>query len=402
MHISSSLAWLICITVAASTSLAVRSISPRAIVSSNDGQYKLSNYTAPTLGAGNAGSINSTWSLSIDDTASGHKQQLTGFGAAVTDATVSAFSLLPAAQQTALLNDLFSPTKGIGFSLMRHTIAASDLSSDVYSYDNVSAPDVPLAHFNLTSEGSAMVTWLHRMRAINPAMRLLGSVWSPPGWMKLNGVQSGTTVNNNLNPVYSSSYAQYFVNYIKVFAARGVPVDAITIQNEPLNSQSGFPTMYVSAANSTHLIQKYVGPALKNASLATQIWAYDHNTDVPSYPQQVLDGAGAFVKTVAWHCYATNNDWGVLTNFSKANPGVRQYMTECWTSPQTPWYQSIDFVMVCAFASFFLKQNCPLTETYRDPYKTWPQAPSHGLSAAPPAQPMGRTCPAGAARAEGL
>ena len=342
MHIFSSLAWLTCITPL------VAAVSPRAIVSSNDGQYKLSNYTAPTRGAGNAGNISSTWSLSIDDTASGHRQQLTGFGAAVTDATVSAFSLLPAAQQTALLNDLFCPTTGIGFSLMRHTIAASDLSSDVYSYDNVSAPDVPLVHFNLTSEGAAMVAWLGRMRAVNPAIRLLGSVWSPPGWMKLNGVQSGTTFNNNLNPAYSSSYAQYFVNYIKAFAARGVPVDAITIQNEPLNSQSGYPTMYVSAANSTDLIQKYVGPALKNAGLATQIWAYDHNTDVPSYPQQVLNGAGAYVNTVAWHCYATNNDWGVLTNFSKANPGVRQYMTECWTSPQTPWYQSIDFVMVRA------------------------------------------------------
>lgn len=68
-------------------------------------------------------------------------------------------------------------------------------------------------------------------------------------------------------------------------------------------------------------------------------------TDVPSFPQTVLDGAGDYVNTVAWHCYATNNDWGVLTQFHQSNPSVTQYMTECWTSPTNAWDSTIDFVM---------------------------------------------------------
>ena len=78
--------------------------------------------------------------------------------------------------------------------------------------------------------------------------------------MKLNGVQEGTTVNNNLNPAYSGSYAEYFVQYIQRFAKMGVKVDAITIQNEPLNSNAGFPTMYVSADNATSKFPDDIDP----------------------------------------------------------------------------------------------------------------------------------------------
>ncbi len=161
---------------------------------------------------------------------------------------------------------------------MRHTVASSDLSAVVYTYDNVTNADPKLNNFNLLNPGRAMAALLKRMKAVNPIMKLLGSVWSPPGWMKLNGVVLGTTVNNNLNPTYSSAYAQYFVDYIRSFASYGVTVDAITIQNEPLNSNAGFPTMYISAEDSTNLIQNFVGPALRNANLPTEIWAYDHNT----------------------------------------------------------------------------------------------------------------------------
>lgn len=195
----------------------------------------------------------------------------------VTDATVTSFNALSPKMKAQLLTDLFDPTEGIGFSLMRHTIAASDLSSYSYSYDDGSA-DPKLKNFNLLNPGRAMAALLASMKNVNPAIKLLGSVWSPPGWMKLNGVMLGTTVNNNINFEYASAYAQYFVDYITRFANKGVTVDAITIQNEPLNSNAGFPTTYVSADDSVNLIQNYVGPALKAANISTAIWAYDHNT----------------------------------------------------------------------------------------------------------------------------
>ncbi|RFU32833.1 hypothetical protein B7463_g3482, partial [Scytalidium lignicola] len=323
---------------------AVGVTTPVAWATSSDGVYKLSSYTAPVKGNGSPGS-SSTWSLQVDDTSSGHKQTIDGFGAAVTDATVSVFNALSSSQKTALLNDLFttSTNDGVAFNLLRHTIGASDLSGALYSYSN--STDTSLANFDLQPAGDSMLSVLSQFKAKNSAIKLLGSVWSPPGWMKSNGVMDGNTNNNNLNTAYVSEYARYFVKYIQAFISGGVNVDAITIQNEPLNNQAGYPTMSVSASQSAQLIQNNVGPALRNAGLSTQIWAYDHNTDVPSYPQTVLDSAGTYVDTVAWHCYATNNNWAALTTFHNSNPNVAQYMTECWTSPTVSWYSTADFTM---------------------------------------------------------
>lgn len=171
----------------------------------------------------------------------------------------------------------------------------------------------------------------------------------------------GDTTNNNLNDGLtcgnngctksnssgsSQQFADYFVQYLQAYENLGAKVDAITIQNEPLNSQAGYPTMYVFAEESGDLIANYVGPALAKAGLDTGIWAYDHNTDTPSYPQTVLDTASAYVDTVAWHCY-NGPDWNALTEFHNQNPGVTQYMTECWTPapPAEPWYFASNFTV---------------------------------------------------------
>jgi O-glycosyl hydrolase len=66
---------------------------------------------------------------------------------------------------------------------------------------------------------------------------------------------------------------------------------------------------------------------------------------VPSFPQTVLDGAGQYVDTVAWHCYASALNWDVLTQFRQSNPGVTQYMTECWTPASGAWNQAANFTM---------------------------------------------------------
>ncbi|KAH8811003.1 putative beta-1,6-glucanase [Xylogone sp. PMI_703] len=319
---------------------------------SNGGNLKLSSVPAPVRGAGSPGS-ESTWKLSIDDTASGHKQTITGFGAAVTDATVTSFNTLSSSSLSSLLSQLMT-SAGAGFSLMRHTIGASDLSGDpAYTYDdNGGNADPNLGGFNLGDRGNAMAQMLAKMKSLQPNLKILGSPWSAPGWMKLNGVIDGTTNNNNLNDgyltnngaQYSSAFAQYFVKYIQAYSNQGAHIDAITLQNEPLNSQAGYPTMYMFDYEQANLINGYVGPALRNAGLNTEIWAYDHNTDVPSFPQNVLSQAGGYTSTVAWHCYANPIDWTVLTQFHQSFPNSKQYMTECWT-PAGSWNQAADFTM---------------------------------------------------------
>ena len=260
--------------------------APAAFCSNSALTYKLSSISGPIQGPGSPGG-ESTWKLSIDDTPSGYKQSVTGFGAAVTDATVASMNTLSDDKLSQLLNELMT-SAGANFSLMRHTVASSDLSGDpAYTYDdNGGHSDSSLSSFNLGDRGYAMATMLARMRSLKPNLTILGSSWSAPGWMKLNGVIDGTTDKNNLNdgyldgrgPGYSEQFAQYFVKYLQAYENLGAHIDAITIQNEPLNSQAGYPTMYVFSYESGDLIQNYIGPALKAAGLDTAVWAYDHNT----------------------------------------------------------------------------------------------------------------------------
>lgn len=261
---------------------AAPNLKPRAdavsYCSSSDSTYKLTSFDAPVSGTGDANGL-STWSLTVDDTSSGYKQKITGFGAAVTDATVSVFNSLSDSDLSDLLSTLMT-SSGANFGLMRHTIGATDLSADpAYTYDDNSGnADTNLGGFGLGDRGSAMAALLAKMRGLKSGLTILGSSWSAPGWMKLNGVIDGTTTDNNLSPDHRSDLANYFVKYLQAYADAGASVDAITIQNEPLNSQSGYPTMYVYAEESGNIINDNVGPALASAGLDTVVWAYDHNT----------------------------------------------------------------------------------------------------------------------------
>ncbi|KAI1775923.1 glycoside hydrolase family 30 protein [Hypoxylon cercidicola] len=324
-----------------SPSIKIGRASAQAFASTSDLAYKLSAVDAPVSGAGNPGSA-SQWSLRIDDTTAGYKQTITGFGGSVTDATVTVINALPSDQRSQLLRELLA-SDGANFSLLRHTIAASDLSGPpAYTYDdNSNNADPNLDNFDLGDRGEAMAELLTEMKGIRSDITIFGSPWSAPGWMKQNRVLTGDATDNWLDSQYYSQYAQYFVKYLQAYEGLGVTIDAITIQNEPLNNQgNGHVTMYQSADEATMVTQDYIGPALRAANLNTQIWAYDHNTDTPSYPQEVIDGAGEYVGATAWHCYASDLNWTVLSDFHNANPDKSQYMTECWTSPQTSWYQS--------------------------------------------------------------
>ncbi|CZT14719.1 related to Endo-1,6-beta-D-glucanase BGN16.3 [Ramularia collo-cygni] len=333
--------------------LGARDDGAQAYSTNHDLAYKNSKIDAPKIGKDTSVSIR-TWDLSIDDTGAGDKQVVTGFGGCVTDATVTSFGSLSSDSLNSLLEEMKH------FNLLRHTIASSDLSgAPAYTYDdNNNQADPSLRGFNLGDRGNAMVSLISTMKSLNSNMHLLGSPWSPPAWMKRSRKLLGTQGNNlddgtNLNdgskgsgyPGLSQSFADYFVKYIQAFNDAGATVNAITIQNEPLNSKSNFPTMYVFAEESANLINEFVGPALRNANTSIPVWAYDHNTDRPDYPETVMNVAGDFVDATAWHCYAPTPDWNVLSEFHEKFPNKKQYMTECYTTADLRWDQVATFTM---------------------------------------------------------
>lgn len=247
-----------------------------SFASTADGKNQFTAVQAPVLNAANPGIDN--WKFTIKEK-TGRKQTVKGFGAAVTDATVAAFNKLSASARSQLLNDIMTPA-GLNFNLLRHTVASSDLSADpAYTYDDAGGKvDTGLNSFGLGDRGNAMISMLADMRRLQSNLTILGSPWSPPGWMKVKGsLIGGGTANNKLNHAYEDAYAQYFVKYLKAYESGGAHIDAITLQNEPLNNKDDMPTMLIQQDESGALIRDKVGPALRNAGLSTQIWAWDHN-----------------------------------------------------------------------------------------------------------------------------
>src|SRR5574338_737371 len=186
-------------------------------------------------------------------------QSIDGFGFALTGGSAYVINQLNASDKSALLNELFgNGPNSIGVSYLRISIGASDLNASVYSYDDLPAgqTDTTLVHFSLAQDTVDVIPLLKQILAINPNIKLLGSPWSPPVWMKDNG----NSIGGSLLPQYYNVYANYFVKYIQAMQAKGITVNAITIQNEPQYGGNN-PSMVMSATQQADFIKNNLGPA---------------------------------------------------------------------------------------------------------------------------------------------
>ncbi|NML57076.1 glycoside hydrolase family 30 protein [Chryseobacterium cheonjiense] len=272
-----------------------------------------------------SGNQNSGTTIAVD--ASQVFQAVDGFGYTLTGGSVQVINQLNAAKKQELLNDLFS-SSGIGVSYLRISIGASDLNSEVFSYDDMPAgqTDPTLAQFSLTKD-QALIQMLKDILIINPNIKILATPWSPPVWMKDNG----SSIGGSLKPEFYGVYAQYFVKYIQAMQAQGIRIDAITPQNEPLHPGNN-PSMYMTAGNQATFIKNNLGPAFQAANITTKIIAYDHNCDNPAYPLAILNDTAAnpYVDGSAFHLYA--GDISALGTVHNLFPNKNVYFTEQWTS----------------------------------------------------------------------
>ena len=255
-------------------------------------------------------------------------QSMVGFGAAVTDASAWLIQTrLNEAQRAALLADLFGRDGGIGLSFTRITIGASDFSRSHYSLGDTpdGAPDPDLAHFSIEPTRAELLPVLRAARVINPELRIVASPWSPPGWMKT----SGGLVHGRLRADAQPAFAAYLVRFSDAFAAAGVPIYALTLQNEPDFDPPDYPGMRLEPAERARIIREFLGPMLAKRTAPPLILDWDHNWDKPESPLEVLSDreAARFIAGVAWHCYAGNVS--AQTRVHEAYPDKDAYFTEC-------------------------------------------------------------------------
>ncbi|WP_288427609.1 glycoside hydrolase family 30 beta sandwich domain-containing protein [uncultured Spirosoma sp.] len=255
-------------------------------------------------------------------------QSIDGFGYTLTGGSAMLLQKMDSSARAALLNELFSTqSNGIGVSYMRVSIGASDLDETVFSYDDLPAgqTDSTLANFSLDPDRNYLIPTLKQILTINPNIKILGSPWSPPTWMKSNQNSKG----GSLLPAFYGTYAQYFVKYIQGMRAEGIPIDAITIQNEPLHPGNN-PSLLMLATEQATFIKNHLGPAFRQAKIDTKILLYDHNADHPDYPLTILNDPDArqYVDGSAFHLYA--GPVTALSEVHKAYPDKNIYFTEQW------------------------------------------------------------------------
>jgi len=255
-------------------------------------------------------------------------QAMDGFGYCLTGGSASLIHGLKPGDRSALLKELFSTREGyLGVSYLRLSIGASDLSDHVFSYDDLppGQTDPELSKFSLENERKDLIPILKQILAINPAIKLMGSPWSPPTWMKTNGASKG----GSLKPEWYEAYAKYLVKYILAMKAEGIRIDAITIQNEPLHPGNN-PSLLMPADEQAAFIKKALGPAFAAAKLDTKILIYDHNADRPDYPLAILADPEArkYVDGSAFHLYGGQIE--TLSKVHDAHPDKHLYFTEQW------------------------------------------------------------------------
>ena len=256
-------------------------------------------------------------------------QTVDGFGYTLTGGSAQVINQMDANSRTALLNELFAAgSSSIAVSYLRLSIGASDLNSSVFSYDDMPSgqTDTGLVHFSLAPDSTDLIPVLQKIVAINPQIKIIAAPWSAPAWMKDNH----STAGGSLLPAYYHAYAQYFVKYIQQMKLKGITIDAITPQNEPLNPNNN-PSLVMQAADQATFIKNFLGPAFQSAGITTKIVLYDHNCDRPDYPETILQDAAAnvFVNGSAFHLYA--GDISAMTAVHNLYPDKQLYFTEQYT-----------------------------------------------------------------------
>jgi glucosylceramidase len=261
-------------------------------------------------------------------------QDVLGFGAALTDASCYLLAQMSGSSRAALLKECFGPD-GLGLSIGRTTIGSSDYSRNAYTYDDSTQPDPDLERFSIEHDRQYILPMLRETQQANPEIFYFSSPWSPPAWMKAGDSLLGGSMQSR----YFASYAEYFVKFLKGYAAAGIPIRAVTIQNEIDTDQDGrMPQCMWGQEYEIKFVKEFLGPALEKNSLDTKIWILDHNYNLWGRVADEFEdpGLSKYVGGVAWHGYYGSPS--AMTRVHNMFPLKNAYWTEGGSDFTAPDY----------------------------------------------------------------
>ena len=258
-------------------------------------------------------------------------QQFEGAGASFTDTAawlMNSSGALSQATRDATMQKLFDPNAGIGLDFIRNPLGASDLARFSYTFDDVPAgqTDPTLARFSIAHDQADVLPLTKQARQINPAVKVMASPWSAPPWMKDNDSYLLGWVESQ----YYAAYAQYFVKYLQAYQAAGVPINYVSVQNEPTCCAS-YPSTNWNGSGLATFTKNNLLPALHSAGLSTKVLALDWNWDTyASFAAPTMDDSAIRNDPnfggMAWHGYGGNIAQQTTTH--NQYPNVNAYSTE--------------------------------------------------------------------------
>ena len=264
------------------------------------------------------------------------RQEILGFGAAMTDATCYVLSQLTQAERDAVLHDIFDSGE-MAMNVCRTAIGASDYSRTLYSFDESDTPDPELKKFSIDHDKEYILPVLRECRKHNPELFLFSSPWSPPGWMKPDKTMLGGAMRaSSFDP-----YARYFVKFLEGYKAEGVLINAVTVQNETDAEQGGrMPACTWAQEIEMEFAAKFLAPAIKRAGFDTKIWLLDHNYSLWGRAIDELSDPAVYeaVDGIAWHGYV--GEPAAMTRVHDAFPAKHAYWTEGGPDITQPDYQT--------------------------------------------------------------
>lgn len=244
----------------------------------------------------------------VDDRRS--HQPIWGVGGSITNS--SSFLLvqeLAPPQRAQVIDQLFGPD-GAHLSWIGVTIGGSDFNASGAAYSEDDMPpgqtDPQLKHFSLKNDRNTIAV-LRAALHVNPEIKIIARPWSAPAWMKTNDTLTNVGFAGRLKRRYYAVYARYFVKYLEGFRRAGIPIYAITVQNEPVKVPASYEGMRLPARNAGYFVRRYLRPALRKAGLATKIYGIDESWTVAAYGRKESRAARG-LDGVAWHCYAGDPD----------------------------------------------------------------------------------------------
>lgn len=300
------------------------------------------------------------WNESVRGTTTGERiqispdkkfQDILGFGGAFTDAACYTFNRLEPAAREALFHEMFHPSQ-MGLSMGRLPVGSSDYATKVYSFDE-GDPDPEMKRFSIAHDREYILPILRQTRHVNPDLFLFSSPWSPPGWMKFNGSVLGGSMRNH----YFAAYAQYYLKFLQAYAAEGVPVQALTSQNEVDTDQDGrMPACIWPQEYEITFIREHLGPLLEASSVDTKIWILDHNYNLWGRAVCTLadEKLRKYARAVAWHGYVGTPD--MMSKVHDTYPEIEMHWTEGGPDYRDPNY---------------LKDWCQWGSTFSDILRNW-------------------------------